>query len=105
VAWLWKANGAGVSNTDGSITSTVSANTTSGFSIVTYTGTGANATVGHGLGVTPGLIIVKSRTQAVLWPVYHTSLGKDAVIVINCSGRGDKDVETAAKWFKITSNS
>jgi hypothetical protein len=52
-SWNWLANGAGVSNTDGSITSTVSANTTSGFSIVSYTGTGANATVGHGLGVAP----------------------------------------------------
>jgi len=59
VAWNWKANGAGVSNTDGSITSTVSANTTSGFSIVQFTGTGANATVGHGLGVTPAMVIVK----------------------------------------------
>ena len=58
-SWNWKANGAGVSNTDGSITSTVSANTTSGFSIVKYTGTGANATVGHGLGVAPKMIHVK----------------------------------------------
>jgi hypothetical protein len=51
VAWNWLANGAGVSNTAGSITSTVSANTTSGFSIVSYTGnaTVAGATVGHGL--------------------------------------------------------
>jgi hypothetical protein len=53
VAWNWKANGSGVSNTDGTITSTVSANTDSGFSIVTYTGTGSAATVGHGLGAKP----------------------------------------------------
>ena len=59
VAWNWKANGAGSANTDGSISSTVSANTTSGFSIVKYTGTGANATVGHGLGVAPKMIHVK----------------------------------------------
>jgi hypothetical protein len=55
-SWNWLANGAGVSNTDGSITSTVSANTTSGFSIVSYTGNGtdnATATIGHGLGVAP----------------------------------------------------
>jgi hypothetical protein len=58
-SWNWKANGAGSSNTDGSITSTVSANTTAGFSIVKYTGTGANATVGHGLGVAPKMIFVK----------------------------------------------
>ena len=53
VAWNWKANGAGVANTDGSISSTVSANTTSGFSIVSYTGMDADATIGHGLGATP----------------------------------------------------
>lgn len=74
VGWQWKANGAGVTNTNGSITSTVSANTTAGFAVVTYTGTGANATVGHGLGVTPSMIIVKSRSQAVNWLVWHTSL-------------------------------
>jgi hypothetical protein len=66
-AWQWKANGSGSSNTDGSITSTVSANTTSGFSIVSYTGTGANATVGHGLGVAPKVVIVKSRSNAESW--------------------------------------
>ena len=74
VAWNWKANGAGSSNTSGSITSTVSASTISGFSVVTYTGTGANATVGHGLGVAPSMIIVKSRSQVVNWLVWHTSL-------------------------------
>jgi hypothetical protein len=71
VAWNWKANGAGVSNTDGSITSTVSANPTAGFSIVTYTGTGANATVGHGLGVAPQMVIVKNRGGSYSWLVYH----------------------------------
>jgi hypothetical protein len=74
VAWNWKANGAGVTNTAGSITSTVSANTTSGFSIVTYTGTGSAATVGHGLGVAPSMVIVKRRNSTGSWPVYHTSL-------------------------------
>ncbi len=52
-SWNFKGGGTAVSNTDGSITSSVSANTTSGFSIVSYTGTGSNATVGHGLGVAP----------------------------------------------------
>ena len=75
-SWNWKANGAGSSNTDGSITSTVSANTTSGFSIVSYTGTGSNATVGHGLGVTPKVIITKARTNSGrFWGVYHASNG------------------------------
>jgi hypothetical protein len=64
VAWTWKANaGSTSSNTQGSITSTVQANTTAGFSIITYTGNGVpNATVGHGLGIQPNLIIVKQRT-------------------------------------------
>jgi hypothetical protein len=76
VAWQWKA-GAGTtsSNTSGSITSTVSVNTTAGFSVVTYTGTGANATVGHGLGVAPSMIIVKNRTSGTpSWRVYHSAL-------------------------------
>ena len=74
VSWLWKANGAGASNTSGSITSTVSASQTSGFSIVSYTGTNANATVGHGLGVAPKFIIVKSRSDVASWHCYHSKL-------------------------------
>jgi len=75
VAWNWKASGSTASNTDGSITSTVSANQTAGFSIVSYTGTGANATVGHGLGAVPKWIICKSRSAATRWDVYHASIG------------------------------
>jgi hypothetical protein len=75
VSWNWKANGTGVANTDGSISSTVSANTTSGFSIVKYTGTGANATVGHGLGTVPKMIIAKRLTDVESWGVYHVSNG------------------------------
>ena len=75
VAWNWKANGSGSTNTAGSITSTVSANTTSGFSVVTYTGNGATgATIGHGLGVAPKMYIVKCRSTTGFWPVWHTSL-------------------------------
>jgi len=77
VAWNWKANGSGVSNTDGSITSTVSANTTSGFSIVSYTGNGTSgATVGHGLGANPAMIIFKNRidSSSAKWAVYHKSI-------------------------------
>jgi hypothetical protein len=74
VAWQWRAsNATAVTNTAGSITSTVSANTSAGFSIVTYTGTGANATVGHGLGVAPSMIIIKNRSTVTDWPVYHGS--------------------------------
>ena len=75
VSWNWKANGAGSSNTDGSITSSVSANTTSGFSIVSYTGNGsAGATIGHGLGAVPAQIIVKATSQAESWEVYNKNL-------------------------------
>jgi hypothetical protein len=59
VAWQWNAGGSTVTNTDGSISAQVRANATAGFSVVTYTGTGANATVGHGLGVAPSMIIVQ----------------------------------------------
>jgi len=73
VGWCWKAGGTAVSNTDGSITSSVSANTTSGFSIVSWTGTGANGTVGHGLGTTPAMIITKARSSygSDAWYVVH----------------------------------
>jgi hypothetical protein len=76
IGWQWKANaGTNVSNTSGSITSTVSANTTAGFAVVTYTGTNTAATVGHGLGVVPSMIIVKQRNSAVEnWLTYHSSL-------------------------------
>jgi hypothetical protein len=71
VGWNWKANGSGVSNTDGSITSTVSVGATSQqnwFSVVSWTGTGANATVGHGLnGATPELILLKNRNDSTNW--------------------------------------
>lgn len=75
-SWNWKANGSGSSNTSGSITSTVSANTSAGFSIVTATApsAGSQGTVGHGLGVTPSMIIVKSRANAYNWSVYHASV-------------------------------
>jgi hypothetical protein len=73
VAWNWKANGGTTSsNTSGSITSTVQANPTAGFSIVTYTGNSiAGATVGHGLGKVPAMFIIKNRGQSNNWPVYH----------------------------------
>ncbi len=74
VGWQWKAGGTASSNTNGSITSQVSVNATAGFSIVTYTGTGANATVGHGLGVAPSMVIVKKRGAVGDWPVYHIGL-------------------------------
>jgi hypothetical protein len=67
VSWNWLGANGTASNTDGSITSTVSANTTAGFSIVSFTGTGANATIGHGLGVAPNVVITKNRDNARNW--------------------------------------
>ena len=93
VAWNWKANGAGSTNTAGSITSTVSANTTSGFSIVTYTGTGSNgATVGHGLGVTPSMMIFKRRNSTGQWATYHTSVGNTGALRLNATSATITDV-------------
>jgi len=83
VAWNWLGANGTASNTDGSITSTVSANTTSGFSIVSYTGTGANATVGHGLGSALDFIIVKKRNGAASWCTTGTANGWDQCLFLD----------------------
>jgi hypothetical protein len=83
VAWNWLASNTTTSNTSGSITSTVSVNTTAGFSIVSYTGTGSNATVGHGLGVAPDFLIIKNRTGANSWPVWSRSYGNAGVMFLD----------------------
>ena len=67
VAWCWKAGGPAVENDEGSITSQVSVNQDAGFSIVSYTGTGANATVGHGLSKTPNIVLCKTRPDVTNW--------------------------------------
>ena len=85
VSWNWKANGSGSANTDGTISSTVSANTTAGFSIVKYTGTGSAATVGHGLGVTPGMIIVRPYTLVQYTSVFHQVTGTSYYGYLNVS--------------------
>ena len=79
VSWAWKANGTGSSNTDGTInTAATSANTTAGFSIVSYTSNGSSSqTVGHGLGAVPQCIFSKNRDSTSssynYWTVYHHS--------------------------------
>ena len=85
VSWNWLAGGSqGSSNTDGSINTTyTSVNTTSGFSMSQYTGTGANATVGHGLGVAPKMIITKSTSHTSNWGVYHKSIGATKMLNLN----------------------
>jgi hypothetical protein len=84
VGWQWQAGqGTTSSNTSGSITSTVSVNATAGFSVVTYTGNATNgATVGHGLGVTPSMIIGKIRSTTGSWYVWQTAMG-DNVMSLN----------------------
>jgi|DEB0MinimDraft_10_1074344.scaffolds.fasta_scaffold14567_3 hypothetical protein len=84
-SWNWLASNTTASNTDGSITSTVSASTVSGFSIVSYTGTGANATVGHGLSSAPKMIILKERnpTTTRSWRVYHEDVGNNKVLYLD----------------------
>jgi len=101
VAWNWKAGGSASSNSDGSVTSSVSANTTAGFSIVSYTGSGSNVTVGHGLGAVPKMIICKSRgntdgstTAARNWGVYHAGIASDAetdVITLDTTNAASDD--------------
>ena len=85
-SWNWKANGADSANTDGSISSTVSANTTSGFSIVSYTGNNTdNATVGHGLGAIPSMVITKSRSvdSQTGWMTKHKNLTSNYNLILN----------------------
>ena len=85
VAWCWKAGGSASSNTDGTITGSLSANTTYGFSIVGYTGNNTSgATVGHGLSSAPKWIVIKSRGQnGQFWHVYHASLAANEYIYLN----------------------
>jgi len=102
VSWNWLASNTTASNTDGSITSTVSANTTSGFSVVSYTGTGSNATVGHGLSsATPSMIIVKNRSAVKDWVIYHKSLGNTKFLEFTTSAE-----QTASnRWNSTTPTS
>jgi hypothetical protein len=95
VSWNWLASNTTASNTQGDITSTVSANTTSGFSIVSYTGTGSNATVGHGLGVAPKMIIVKNRSVSGNWRVYHNSIGATKYLNLNTTA---SEATNSAQW-------
>ncbi len=107
-SWNWLTdNTSGSSNTDGSITSTVSANTTAGFSIVSWTGN--SGTVGHGLGVKPAMIIVKSRQSTTNWVVMHKGLGNmdTNILVLNTTTGIDSGgagmAEPTTSVFTITS--
>jgi len=85
VAWNWLAGGTAVSNTDGSITSSVSANTDAGFSIVSYTGNATSgATVGHGLSQKPEILFFKNRDDGTRsWVVYSDITGTNGFLILN----------------------
>ena len=91
VSWSWRGSDSSASsNTDGSITSSVSANTTSGFSIVTFTGTGSTATIGHGLGALPSTVIVKCRSDGTSnWVTWHKTFttNNDYVQINDTNGK------------------
>ena len=101
-AWCWGANGGTTStNTSGTITSTVQANTAAGFSIVTYTGNGSVAqSVGHGLSSgAPELIFVKNRDANDDWAVYHVGSGNAAHMILNTSAA---KTTSSAYWGTFT---
>jgi len=98
-SWNWLASNTTASNTDGSITSTVSANTTSGFSIVKWTGTGSAGTIGHGLNAEAKVIIVKKLNSVEQWFSYHKPLGNTGALVLNTTAAKIND---AGYWNSTT---
>jgi len=97
VAWNWLAdNTSGSSNTDGSITSTVSVSTTSGFSIVKYTGTGSVATVGHGLNSTPEIVLIKNLSTDNSWRMYSVPVGTGGQLALDQTSPADSG--NTAMW-------
>ena len=93
--WCWDAGSLTVTNTDGSISSQVRANPSAGFSVVTYTGNGTNATVGHGLGVAPNLIINKRQDTTANWQVRHVSIPPANRILLNLT---DASINAPTIW-------
>ena len=97
VSWNWKANGTGSANTDGDINSTVSANTTSGFSIVKYTGNGSSgATVGHGLGSAVKMVICKDLTNGQGWKVWNINMTAGNTMSLNTTTAQNVDTNRIA---------
>tara|TARA_A200000113_G_scaffold157014_2_gene141614 strand:+ start:153 stop:3029 length:2877 start_codon:yes stop_codon:yes gene_type:complete len=87
----------GSTNFDGSILSVVQRNTTAGFSIVTYTGTGSNATVAHGLGATPDMVIYKIRDTGTSWAVWHKDLATPTTGLLELNSDG-AELNSASYW-------
>ena len=98
VTWNWRGAGSTSSNTDGSVTSTVSANTTAGISIVKWTGTGSNATVGHGLSTAPRVIYAKNLGTTQNWFVFNKGMyDTDSTAYINLNTTDGKS-QSASVW-------
>jgi hypothetical protein len=97
VAWNWLAGNGTASNTDGSITSTVSVNQKAGFSIATFTDAGSACTIGHGLGVAPDVVIAKFRGTSGNWSIYHKSLGPTKRLIFTTSAE-----LTSSGWWNNT---
>ena len=95
VGWQWNGGGSTVTNTSGSISAQVRANTTAGFSVVTFTGTGSAATVGHGLGVAPQMVIAKTRNGVNDWFVYTQARGATKTLYLNLT---NAEGTTSAVW-------
>jgi hypothetical protein len=105
VGWQWKAGGAAVTNTSGSISSQVSANPSAGFSIVTYTGNGtAGATIGHGLGIAPKMVIIKNRGAigTAEWLVGHTSIAWTNYLLLQST---QAQVTASNRWNNVAPTS
>jgi hypothetical protein len=104
VAWQWQAGqGSTSSNTSGSITTTTSVSTTAGFSIIQFTGTQANATIGHGLGAVPRMVIVKTYGGGTRgWRIYHASIGNTKYLILNDSSAATTD---STAWNNTTPTS
>ena len=101
VAWTWDMGGSNANNTTGSIDSVVRANATYGQSIVSYTGTGSTATIGHGLSSAPEWIIIKRRDASTNWPVWHTSISDGTDDFVELNSNADK-VTNEATFFTST---
>ena len=103
VAWCWKAGGtvSANNNTDGTITSTVSANQDAGFSIVKWTGTGAINTIGHGLSSAPKLIFIKPLDVDTTWQIYAEPIGNNQKLSLG--GIYGDDEATSTTRFDSTS--
>ena len=113
VAWCWKANGSSTTtNVNGSIISQISANPTTGFSITTYTGTGSNASVGHGLGAPAKFIMARSRDTSQDWAVFHAGAQETGALRANLNSTANfadnptvwQDVAPTSTTFSVGSD-